>query len=178
MAWYEAHQTLAKHPKTLKLASLIKCERRYAVGLLHDLFSWGLDAAKKDGSLPGLSRDEIAAALDLSGKKGISVVDALIESGYLETAENGCFRIHDWYDYAGKLMDRREADKRRKSKTETAENSNGIPTEFQRTSNGIPYATVPNRTVPNLKDNINTYAPEERNQERKIREAIERLWPE
>lgn len=157
MAWYEAHQTLAKHPKTLKLASLIKCERRYAVGLLHDLFCWGLDAAKKDGSLPGLSREEIAAALDLSGKKGLSVVDALVESGYLETAPNGDFRIHDWYDYAGKLMDRREADKRRKSKAETPETSIGIPAEIQRTSDGIPYATVPYRTVPNSTDNNHSF---------------------
>lgn len=160
--WYEAHQTLAKHPKTLKLASLIKCERRYAVGLLHDLFSWGLDAAKKDGSLPGLSREEIASALDLNGKKGVSVVDALIESGYLESAENGDFRIHDWYDYAGKLMDRREADKRRKSKAETPEKSCGNPTEIQKTSDGNPYATVPNLTVPNLNNNNHSFIDDEK----------------
>ena len=142
MAWYEAHQTLAKHPKTLKFASLINCERRYAVGLLHDLFTWGLDMAKSDGSLPGLGPKEIASALDFAGKKGARIVTALVESGYIE-CENGVYKIHDWYDYAGKLADRREADKRRKH----GKNSAGNPQEIQRNNSGNPYATVPYRTV-------------------------------
>ena len=53
MAWYEAHQTLSRHPRTLRLARLLKTDRRCAVGLLHDLFAWGLDAAGKYGELPG-----------------------------------------------------------------------------------------------------------------------------
>lgn len=159
MAWYEAHQTLAKHPKTLALTSLLKCDRRYAVGLLHDLFSWGLDSARKDGSLPGLNEDSIAMALDFTGQKGRKVVAALLESGYLEK-ENGTFKIHDWYDYAGKLADRREADKQRKNK----KSSDGNPQEIRRKSDGeedeirrepdgqpaeihtLPYPTVPCRT--------------------------------
>jgi hypothetical protein len=153
MAWFEAHQTLARHPKTLKLASLLKVERRYAVGLLHDLFSWGLDSAKKDGTLPGLNAEEIASALDYSGKKGSAVINALVESGYLEL-QNGSFRIHDWYDYAGKLMDKREADRKRKS--------NGNPTEIQQNSNGIPIATVPNLTVPNQEDNNSFFLSDEK----------------
>jgi hypothetical protein len=112
MAWYEAHQTLAKHPKTLKLARLLKVDRRYAVGLLHDLFSWALDSAKSDGTLPGMAEEDIAAALDFTGKKGYAVVDALLESGYLEY--DSAFRIHDWHDYAGKISERRAADKERK----------------------------------------------------------------
>lgn len=110
MAWYEAHQTLAKHPKTLRLARLLKVDRRYAVGLLHDLFSWGLDSAKSDGTLPGMTEQDVASALDFSGKKGDAVVSALIGSGYLER-DGDVFRIHDWHDYAGKLTDKREADK-------------------------------------------------------------------
>lgn len=168
MAWYEAHQTLAKHPKTLKLSSLIKCERRYAVGLLHDLFSWGLDSAKADGTLPGLRAEEIASALDYSGKKGVAVVNALVESGYLERAENGEFRIHDWYDYAGKLANQREADKRRKQAAKEKKlNQNfrvlstGIPAEIQRNERGIPTATVPYRTVPVYTATSNARAREE-----------------
>ena len=109
MAWYEAHRTMAKHPKTLKLARLLKVDRRYAVGLLHDLFSWALDNAKSDGALPGMEEEDIAAALDFFGKKGAAVVDALMESGYLEY--DGVFRIHDWSDYSGKLTAKRESDR-------------------------------------------------------------------
>lgn len=117
MAWFEAHQSMAKHPKTLKLARLLKADRRYAVGLLHDLFSWALTAAGKDGRLQGMEAADIAAALDAaSEKKGQAFVEALLESGYLEIRE-GVYYIHDWYDYAGKLMDKREADRRRKAES-------------------------------------------------------------
>lgn len=108
---------MAKHPKTLKLARLLKVDRRYAIGLLHDLFSWALDTAKKDGTLPGLEAEDIASALDIPGKKGISTVSALVESGYLECNIHGMYCVHDWYDYAGKLMDRRETDKRRQAES-------------------------------------------------------------
>lgn len=115
MAWYEAHQTMTRHPKTLKLARLLKVDRRYAVGLLHDLFSWALDVAGKYGELPGMTDEDIAAALDMPGKKGVQTVAALVESGYLEW-DGEAYSIHDWYDYAGKLMDKREADKERMRK--------------------------------------------------------------
>lgn len=157
MAWFEAHQTMARHPKTLKLARLIKKDRRYAVGLLHDLFSWALDCAQKDGTLPGMTADDIAAALDFTGKTGLSVVDALIESGYVEKDEPGLYRVHDWYDYAGKFIDKREADRARKRQGTAQEfqrNSNGIPTEEQRNERGIPIATVPNLTVPCIEEEL------------------------
>jgi len=113
MAWYEAHQTMARHPKTLKLARLLNVDRRYAVGLLHDLFSWALDSAKSNGELPDMTAQDIAAALDFSGKKGEAAVAALNASGYLDNVD-GVYYVHDWHDYAGKLADRRAADKERK----------------------------------------------------------------
>lgn len=118
--WFEAHETMARHPKTLKLARLLKVDRRYAVGLLHDLFSWGLTAAEKDGALRGMEAADIASALDASGKKGKAVVDCLVEAGYLDLRD-GTYFIHDWYDYAGKLMEKRAADRKRKA--ESARNS-------------------------------------------------------
>ncbi len=107
MLWFEAHDTLARHPKTLKLARLLNAERRYAVGLLHDLFSWGLYAARKDGTLEGLTASDIAQALDFPPKKGAAAVAALVEAGYIDEGPEG-YSIHDWYDYAGKLYDSRE----------------------------------------------------------------------
>ena len=115
MAWFKAYQTMAKHPKTLKLARLLKCERRYAVGLLHDLFSWGLDVAHKYGELPDMAAEDIAAALEIPGKKGLQTVEAFEKAGYLERDETGMYIIHDWYDYSGKLTEKREADKTRKA---------------------------------------------------------------
>lgn len=128
--WYKAYQTLSRHPKTLKLARLIKADRRYAVGLLHDLFSWGMDVAGKYGELPDLEAEDIAAALDLTGKKGTGTVQALVDCGFLDL-EDGNYAIHDWYDYNGNLAERREKDRVRKSK-----NANGIPQEIRRNSDG------------------------------------------
>ena len=89
MAWFEAHDTMARHPKTLKLARLLGTDRRYAVGLLHDLFSWGLYAADKTGALPGLTAQDIAQAMDWPVKKGEALVEALVEAGYLERSCGG-----------------------------------------------------------------------------------------
>ena len=109
LAWFEAHDTLGRHPKTLRLARLLGKDRRWAVGLLHDLFAWGLSAAARDGMLPGLDRGDIAAALDVQRIRP-DPVQALVDSGFLEQRDGG-YAIHDWYDYAGKLRERREADR-------------------------------------------------------------------
>lgn len=115
MPWFEAHDTMARHPKTLKLARMLGVDRRYAVGLLHDLFSWGLYAAGKDGTLDGLTGADIAQALDYPPKKAQAVVEALLEAGYLDQTEDG-YVIHNWYDYAGKLNERREDEKAYKAR--------------------------------------------------------------
>lgn len=132
------------------LARLLKTDRRYAVGLLHDLFSWAIDAARKDGALPGLTGEDIAAALDFSGKKGSSVVSALLDSGYLEY-DGRDFFVHDWYDYAGKLADKRDADKARQAASRQRRKdvmSQENPCDVRVTSVGNPIVTVPNSTVP------------------------------
>jgi len=87
-------------------------DRRYAVGLLHDLFSWGLNAAEKDGSLIGLVAEDIGAALDFPPKKGADIVAALVDAGYLDERE-GRYAIHNWYEYSGKLSESREKNRER-----------------------------------------------------------------
>lgn len=115
MPWFEAHDTMARHPKTLKLARLLGVDRRYAVGVLHDLFSWGLYAADKDGLLDGLVEEDIAQVLDFTGKRAGVIVPALLGAGFLE-GEPGAYILHDWYDYAGKLCEQKEAQKEYKAR--------------------------------------------------------------
>ena len=109
--WFEAHESLPTHPKTLELSRLLKLNQYEAVGLLWYLFSWGLTAAEKDGRLPGMQAFHIARALNWPDRKAQQLTDALVGSGYLECREDGSYAIHNWYLYAGKLMDRREADR-------------------------------------------------------------------
>lgn len=108
MAWIELHQQRQRHPKTLRLAALLKKDRRYACGLLDDLWTWGLDAAGEDGALYGLEESDIAVALDYPPAKGKTLVSALIESGYLDERD-GTYYLHDWADYSGGFVTQRNA---------------------------------------------------------------------
>lgn len=136
MAWFEAHQTLARHPKTLRLARELKKDRRYSVGLLFDLFSWALDTANASGELRGVEADDIAMALGFSGKAGRNVVEALLTAGYLEIRSDGQYAVHDWYDYSGSYKETqehiREKNKERQQKWRDRQRDKGV-TEAQQT---------------------------------------------
>ena len=111
MAWFELHQTLSRHQKTLRLATLLRIERREAVGLLVDLWSWALDNAHRDGTL-NVYESEIAVALDWPVRRANVLVNALVESGYLDE-KDGKYCIHEWGEYTGRLQDKRAEDARR-----------------------------------------------------------------
>lgn len=115
--WFEAHDDLPRNPHTLKLARLLKVHRREAVGLLYDLYCWGLQYAKPDGELTGMHITDISSALDISDKKAVSTVDALILCGFLTSAgdEAGTLSITDWEHIGGRISARRERDRGRKS---------------------------------------------------------------
>lgn len=141
MAWFELHQTRQRHPKTLRLAAMIGQERRYVCGLLDDLWTWALDVADRDGQLAGLAAEDIAVALDYPRKKGKWLMDALVNSGYVDMDDNGGYAIHDWAEYAGRLNDRRQKDAIRKK--ELRRKSASCPQDVHGTSVGCPAATVP-----------------------------------
>lgn len=172
MAWIELHQTLPTNKKTLRLKSILKIDTPQAVGHLCMLWLWAIDNAQ-DGSLQGFLNEEIA---EISGwKKSANVfMDALKTSGFIDED----MHIHDWNEYAGKLIDKRkiDAERKRTSRGRIYNNdgkSNGRPTDIQRTSDGnpekgagnpcdgagnrtIPYQTVPNHTVPISTSDLST----------------------
>lgn len=154
MAWIESNQEVGRHPKTKKLARLLGVSRPTAVGHLHYLWWWALDFAQ-DGMLSRYDSHDIAEAMEWEGESDV-LLAALIESGYLDETENGLM-IHDWGDYAGKLMERREKDRARK---QAAKEKTRNSKDFRRISSGMDaesagsreesFVTVPNSTVPNL----------------------------
>ena len=111
MAWLQSHQTLARHPKTLRAAKLLDVSTPTLIGHLHCLWWWCLDYAQ-EGNLNGLEPEEIAQAAVWDGDPQ-AFVSALLEAGgigragFLEHSENGHLIVHDWDDYAGLLIDRR-----------------------------------------------------------------------
>ncbi len=164
MAWMELHQTMARHRKTLCLANTLKISRREAIGILVDLWTWGIDNADKNGLLLNLGPPDIATALDWPLKKCDVLVEAFVGAGYIDLTEPG-YVLHDWYTYCGKLNEKREDTKRRVEAhrnnrknpvTNTLRNASVTRTERVRnayvTEKNSPCnaSTVPNRTVPNI----------------------------
>jgi hypothetical protein len=145
--WIESHQELGRHPKTRKAARALDISRATMVGHLHFLWWWSLDFAQ-DGTLDNFDDDELAEAAEWEGDSAAFVV-ALTQAGFINPER----ALHDWHDYAGKLLEQRKANAekqkrwRDRNKTETLPDDNGNVTVTQPLRNG---ATVPNLTVPNL----------------------------
>jgi hypothetical protein len=137
MAWLEAHQTLQGHPKTRKAARVLGIGRPQLIGHLFCLWWWALDYAQA-GDLTNFSADELAIAAEWDGEPA-EFLAALIEcrygdsAGFLEQTADGRLLIHDWDTYAGKLIDRREANAVR-MRAARAEHVRARPTNKESTS--------------------------------------------
>lgn len=124
MSWIESHQSLLTHRKLLRLSAILKKDKFTMIGHLHALWWWGLDNAKDDGDLGSVYPSELAEAAGWKGKPE-ALVEALAEVGFLDV--DGSVKLHDWWEYAGKLNAKRARDRERK-RTEVAGISTGAST--------------------------------------------------
>jgi hypothetical protein len=104
MAWVESHQSLRAHPKTRMFARRLGIGIAQAVGHLHCLWWWCLDYADA-GDLSRYGHDVIADACEWDGDPS-ELVEALVGSGFVDVSDQG-LHVHDWDDYAGRLIERR-----------------------------------------------------------------------
>lgn len=111
MAWIQVHQQLKDHRKLLAAADELEIEPAHMLGLLTSFWLWALDNAPS-GSLDGISNRMIARAAQWNGAPDV-FVDAMAGAGLLDKMDDETLAIHDWYEYAGKLIDQREAEKNR-----------------------------------------------------------------
>lgn len=134
MAWIESHESLPHHPKTKRMCRLLKIKPVQAVGHLHFLWWWAMNHAQS-GSLEKYGPDDIADACMWDGDAD-EFFNALITSGFIDQTDTGYF-IHDWFDYAGKLIMLRQKDAERKRNNRGKKReSEGCPEDVQRTSDG------------------------------------------
>lgn len=158
----------------MRVAALLQIDRLAVIGHLHELWWWALDSTSADGDLGDATDGEIEAAAFWCGESG-AFVQALLEAGgrgrpgFLERTESGGLRLHDWYDYAGKLLERRAKDRERhrpasggassgptpqpdrQARAYDAGTSSGIPMDAPQEVQGSAVRTVPyptNRTEP------------------------------
>lgn len=147
MAWIELHQAIRDHRKIVALADVLDMPEPHVIGHLACMWLWSLDNAP-DGTLPSSNRI-VARAAQWTGSPD-DWANALIEVGLIDC--DGDVRcIHDWHDYAGKLIERREANTQR-MRSKRAQN-------VQRTCDECAPATVPYSTVPNPTEQNQTEPP-------------------
>lgn len=173
MAWIELHQNLPAHRKVKKLKRLLKIKTPQAVGHLAMLWLWAVDNTP-DGDLSALDPEDIAEACEWP-KDAEQFVQALTEAGFVDPDA----KLHDWSDYAGMLLDRREnqreqnrkrqqryrnkrkADSNATESNASTQDSNPVThdnnvsvTRYESVSNApvtaLPNLTIPNHTKPNL----------------------------
>jgi len=136
-----------------------------AIGHLHLLWWWALDYAQ-NGTLTCFTAKEIAYAM-LWDEDPEALMDALKQSGFVDyEPSSGYLGIHDWREYAGRLIEKRQASRARSQRARDANKhdsgsserepfAHGMRTQSEPSANGTqserePYrATVPNPTVPN-----------------------------
>lgn len=149
MAWIESHQDLAHHPKTHRLTGRLGVHHMQAIGHLHALWWWCLSYAD-DGDLSEFDDFEIARGAGWEDDPAV-FVSALTAAGWLDEDRT----VHDWHDYAGKLVERRRADAERKAQARrkpSPQTPPPRPEDVQRTTDGRRadgVRTQPNRTQPN-----------------------------
>lgn len=138
MAWIELHQGLGQHHKVRRLKRTLGIGLAQVIGHMALLWTWALDAAP-DGDLTAFDAIDIAEQAEWDGD-ALAFVAALVSAGLLDQTEDERLVIHDWMEYAGRLVEKRKTDAERKRM------SRGRPADVQRTA----LVTVPNLTVPNL----------------------------
>lgn len=156
MAWIELHQSLPTHRKTIEAAAELDVPPVQMVGHLCCLWLWSLDNAE-DGVLVtsrarnALRNSTIASASHWTGDPD-AYVAALLAVGYLDQNDEA-LRIHDWDDYAGRLLSARKAnrDRQRRHRQKQKTTTNDDPTDNDNVTVTSPSrngATVPYRTEP------------------------------
>jgi len=154
MAWIELHQSLWTHKKTFKLAELLGINETYAAAHMIRLWTWALDNAQ-DGNLSDLSSSIIAKGSGWFDDPE-QFVNAAIKAGWIDQDGDRLY-IHDWHDYAGRLIEKREANKERKRRsrarhapvTRTSQENHEDVREMSAPVTGLPNHTIPNLTIPN-----------------------------
>ena len=141
MAWLQVHQTLKDHRKLFDAADELEITPPHMMGLLVSFWLWALDNAPK-GDLAGITPRMIARAAQWDGEPE-KLAETLIRAGWIDENEDGTLEIHDWYEYAGKLIDQRQAEKERSARRRAAaaSSSDDTPDDQTPTAGQPPDAT-------------------------------------
>lgn len=107
------------------------------IGLLTSFWLWALDNAP-DGNISEISARNIARAAQWDGDAD-ELLQAFISAGLLDQGDEdpATLTIHDWEEYAGTLIQQREAER---NAPDAAERLTKRPKDDRRTTNKQPLA--------------------------------------
>lgn len=88
------------------------------------LWWWALDYAQKGQIIPPYDANDIADAVEWDGDPE-TVVNAFLDAGFLDQTDHTII-IHDWMEYAGRLIEKRENDRIRKEGKRRAEREKAL----------------------------------------------------
>lgn len=175
MVWIESHSEIVGHPKTRRLAKALRITERDAVGLLHMLWHWALKYAP-DGDLSRFDDEDIALAVDWTVDDDGApscVIEALKATRFVDA--DG--QIHDWDEYTGRLIERREANAERMRQTRAAREANkGNQAVREHVQSRAEHVQTPPNTrarlptyLPNLPDQTIPTGPDQPNSTNRVR---------
>lgn len=114
MAYIEVRTTLPDHKKAKAMARDVGMRRPWVVGHLVCIWTWALENVPSNGSLAGIEDVDLEEAAQWPEERAGELVPAMVRAGFIEVDRTGRF-IHDWDEYAGRLLRRREEDRARKA---------------------------------------------------------------
>lgn len=121
MAWIKVDQTLFDHRKITRLATMLDVDEMQAVGHVVSLWAWAIDNAQdgilstktKTGLIPFDDRQLAKAARWRGQMNDSKFVDCLVFSGFIDDDFDGHRTLHDWDEWAGALVKKRNDDRTR-----------------------------------------------------------------
>ena len=151
MAWIELHTELVEHRKIKHLMRETDAPRDACVGRLCMLWLWAI-RNRPDGDLSDVDDLDFQRIWELGPKKTAAFRRALESAGLLDR-DGDRLVIHDWDEYAGRLLEARKRDRERKREARRKDRkSASCPADSDGTSADsppLPYQTVPYQTKPN-----------------------------
>jgi hypothetical protein len=113
MAWIKVEQSLFSHRKTMALACDLDIHEAQAIGHVTALWAWALDNAPS-GKLP--QEDRMIARAAMWDGAPQHFIEAMTLAGFVDDDYDGNRHLHDWHEYAGRLIGIREGNKKRQQK--------------------------------------------------------------
>ncbi len=136
MAYIEVRTTFPGHRKTKAAARALRIDRHKLMGHLVTLWIWALDNVPSHGSLAGITDVDLEEAAEWPEDLAGDMVPNLIEAGFIDVEGDRRY-LHDWDDYAGRMLKKREADRDRKRQERQAVRAEKRPTDVQRTTRPV-----------------------------------------